>query len=158
MTFDAFFNDMTDSLKNSLENIIMTRSQECYEEGHKDGINTAWKVLREILMYPATSIREIFGTEKLGEIITKYSVEEMEEKLRDYGARQVRVGDEVVINGYAHVVTRVTDRGIDTVRCDGQTYFFYKDTWDELLRTGRHFYELEIILKALRGDDANETN
>lgn len=157
MTFDAFFNDMTDSLKNNLENIIMTRSQECYEEGHKDGINTAWKVLRKILMYPTTSIHEIFGTGRLSEIITRYSVEEMEEKLRDYGMRTVSVGDEVIYNGYAHVVTRVTDHGIDTVKCDGQTYYFNKDAWGKLSRTGRHLEEFELILKLLGGDE-NEIN
>lgn len=87
--------------------------------------------------------------------LTEYTYSEAKSKYDEWKRKkdEIRVGDEIDIDGEITVVTMVNKHGeILSVDCDGMTYYYHVESQlKRAKKTGRHFYEVEDLLKKMGG-------
>ena len=88
--------------------------------------------------------------------LTEYTYSEAKSKYDEWKRKkeEIHVGDEIDIDGEKTVVTMVNKHGeILSVDCDGMTYYYHVESQlKRAKKTGRHFYEVEDLLKKMGGE------
>ena len=85
--------------------------------------------------------------------LTEYTYSEAKSKYDEWKRKkeEIRVGDEIDIDGEITVVTMINKHGeILSVDCGGMTYYYHMESQlKRAKKTGRHFYEVEDLLKKM---------
>ena len=134
---------------------------EAYEQGMKD----AWAAARRIVLEPGFGglivfeVVDIFGTNSAYDVLRNFEPQEAIERLKAYDAKHqddkakaIEVGDEVICDCPSNnrtIVVRANGDNITIMRKDGACY---SRTISGVEKTGRHFDEIEAVLKKLQGD------
>ena len=133
--------------------------QQTYQVGYERGLNDAWEYARKILFdYTLTDVKEKFGTDTFCGIIEKYSASETIAKIKEYEEKQkrveIKVGDEVYLldGNYHSVVTSLFEESKKAVLIT-QNGKWATEFISNLRKTGRHFKEIEYVLKQMKGDN-----
>lgn len=130
---------------------------------YEDGLNEAWELAREVISSPNsenksfTWVREnVIGSDvALFDIIRNYSASEIIEEIKKY-EEEIKVGDEVVNKyGWKRVVTNTHMNGeVTLMDSNGDFYVYCKAEVSDLdlKKTGRHFPQIEDVLKQMQKD------
>jgi hypothetical protein len=121
------------------------------KEAYEKGLNDAWEAAREICA------GRFAGKIDTGHILN-FTATEALDKIKAYEEEQseIRVGDEVEINDSEVIVTYVRGSKMYVLYGDGSTEEITVNR-TEIRKTGRHFGEIESLLKILKGgDDSDE--
>lgn len=126
---------------------------------YEDGLNEAWELAREVISSPNnenksfTWVREnVIGSNvALFDIIRNYSASEIIEEIKKY--EEIKVGDEVEYYSGLGVVIESDDDFISVMKNNGKTKIVYNKT--VLKKTGRHFPQIEEILKQMQMEKIN---
>lgn len=127
-----------------------------YTEPDKEQIeNEVWGFVRKIVVEMECSERyDCFGDDNEAFVIGAYSYKEVKEKYETWkkSKDEIRVGDEVEICGTIGIVTKVPyldEERVHYIAKSGATYC--NNAYAEIKKTGRHFDEIEELLKKMRG-------
>lgn len=123
---------------------------------YEDGLNDAWKVARKIGgidndSYTSGELSDIFGSCSAGYIFDSLTVSEAIDAIENH--KRIKVGDEVVNKyGWKRVVTNTHTNGGVTLMDSNGDYYTYckKEVSDCLKKTGRHFPQIEEVLKKMQ--------
>lgn len=128
---------------------------------YEDGLNEAWEVARKIVCndgYNFLELEDIFERRSISDILKTNTIAEAIDKIEKYESKVFEVGDEVVnAIGKKSVAMRVSDEYITVVEGDGTASIWEKKGFK---KTGRHFPQIDEILKELKEDenDSKRTN
>jgi len=135
---------------------------ESYIDGLKEGQNDAWEFARELIHcnngkgMQDDELQSCFGYELYSQVFKHLSYQEARDKYEAWKKRkdEIRVGDEVIYNGDRVVVTDIflqdiTRLWIEGVTSSGKTVEALES---DIKKTGRHFAEIEELLKKLGGE------
>ena len=156
MTFERFANKRTEELERIIQDLLKDK-KEAYEQGLADAWEAARKMCRSVQRGGMTpkALLEIFGTPSTREIIIKNTVAETIAKIKAYEEKQneIKVGDEVCRKDRKDckfVVTAMTKDKVcfDCISKQGVFYQFCDPNLIE--KTGRHFPQIEELLKAMK--------
>lgn len=128
---------------------------------YQQGLNDAWGTIIKIALIPYAERSETFdGQQDILSIMQKFSPSEVTAKLREYEQQkaddEIKVGDEVRNKnhnvGWTAVVVQIDG---DTIYLMGKTGTVadYRSIFFE--KTGRHFPQVEELLKAMQGEQRN---
>ena len=137
--------------------------QDGRKDGFRKGLEEAWECARK-LTHPSyggfydDEQEKIFGYRNSDDILTKFTAEEAIEKIREYESKlnepdkEIKVGDEIVYEtGAKSVVSKISN---DFYYClDGVGY-----PKERCEKTGRHFPQIEEVLKATEGAADEQSN
>ena len=123
-----------------------------WQDGFYKGLEEAWECAKSLShTYQVFELRKIFEYEDADEVLTHFTAYEAIEKIRAYESKlnepdkKIRVGDEIVYEtGAKSVVSKIAN---DFCYClDGVGY-----PQERCEKTGRHFPQIEEVLKATEG-------
>jgi len=125
---------------------------------YSKGAEDAWEFVREIYKDDGLTdkdLQECFGYDLFTTAIMNLSYQEMKAKFDAWKAEreQIRVGDEVEICGTIGIVTRVPyldEERVHYIAKSGTAYC--NNSYAEIKKTGRHFGEIEELLKKIGGE------
>jgi len=136
---------------------------------YSKGAEDAWEFAKRIICPSdccddsiSRHTKEIFGKEgwETRGIFVEMTYQEAKAKYESWKAKrdelsQIRVGDEIDIDGEITVVTMINKYGeILSVDCDGTTYYYHVESQlKRAKKTGRHFSEVEELLKKMKEGD-----
>ena len=140
------------------ENDYHAQTEKDRQSSYELGLNMAWEAARKIVQtkygYSHDEIKEIFRS-RLDAF--DLSATEAIEKLRAYEEKkqeenaEIHVGDEVrLYDGEIAVITEHHGDRLCCVRESGCTSFCFND---DAIKTGRHFPEIESILRKMGGNE-----
>ena len=124
---------------------------------YEDGLNEAWEAARKIISTDKCDeeMNKAFGDDFYYEgamkVLTKYSVEEVVEKLKEHEI--IKIGDEVIDKngwGIKGVVTKISERCISIVENEGSVSRLKKEDFN---KTGRHYPQIEEMLKQIQEEE-----
>lgn len=130
---------------------------------YEDGLNEAWELAREVISSPNnenksfTWVREnvIGGNVALFDIIRNYSASEIIEEIKKY--EEIKVGDEIErINGNhdrKYIVTKIIESDYINIMFDDGGVGYVNPI--HYRKTGRHFPQIEEILKQMQMEKIN---
>ena len=128
-------------------------NKDSYDEGMED----AWETVKKICLYPdINTLIDIFGRWQIDLILSEYSAKEAKEKIDNYikEKSEFRVGDEVKhkLDGFKGVVVEVINGNNNETFLRILFNGMYTGTYtnDKLIKTGRHFDEVETLLDKLK--------
>ena len=141
--------------------------------GYQRGLGDAWKIARIIAgdpedgCYTMTELNEIFSTKSVIDIFSKYTVDEVVAKIKDYEnckreESQIRVGDELAqiygsgdLTGLTCIVTKYNqeDDRMVGIKLDGDMVVCSAYTQRYWRKTGRHFSEIVEFMEKLKDDN-----
>lgn len=133
---------------------LKEESEDIKNKTYEDGLKEAWEYAGKIISADKCDeeMNEAFGDDFYYEgamkVLTKYSIEEVVEKLKEYEI--IKIGDEVVDKnkwGRKGVVTEITERYVSIVEDNGSVSKWIKNGFE---KTGRHFSEIEEVLKQMK--------
>lgn len=137
-----------------VEREIERREKAVYQKG----LAEAWCLASSIACMDAKKQIEIFNEVGDANVFGCYTAQGAMDKLKEYERQQngIRVGDEVYFldERYPRVVTNITKaEGKNTVAVQlTQNGKWCADDVTGLHKTGRHFDQIEEVLKALKGE------
>lgn len=119
---------------------------------YEDGLNEAWELARKIggidNGYSCGELTDIFGTCSAEYIFDNLTVSETMDAIEN--SERIKVGDEVVNKyGWKRVVTNTHTNGEVTLM-DSNGNFYAEVNDLDLKKTGRHFSEIEDVLKQIK--------
>lgn len=123
---------------------------------YEDGLNEAWKAARKIAClssddgYTMEELIEIFGLESISIIFKEQSANEAITKIKEYENR-IGVGDEVKWQNGIGVIIEYDGYSTTVMKPNGTATIVYNET--ALKKTGRHFPQIEEVLKKLKEED-----
>lgn len=133
--------------------------KEAYKKGYAKAMEDIQEAVRMLLAMDYNDRDLHFGGSHItAEILREFDVREIVERLEAYKKEQpeIRVGDEVEINDSEVIVTYVRGSKMYVLYGDGSTEEITVNR-TEIRKTGRHFGEIESLLKILKGgDDSDE--
>lgn len=144
-------NGMTYKATEKME--LKEESEDEKNKTYEDGLNEAWELVREII-YKPDKRRKVFGVDVVSAIIKNFSASEAIDAVKRY--EELKVGDEVIDKyGWKRVVTKTHNSGeITTMDYNGDFYEYCKKTvMSDFKKTGRHFSQIEEILKQLEDEE-----
>ena len=119
---------------------------------YQEGMDAVWKAL--MFWYEHDNdkrMKEFLRYKNMKDVVLNYSPAELIDRVEAYKEEQekIKVGDEVIHKntGATIVVTKVVDDYLSGFNDKGEQFFNTDSTFWE--KTGRHFDELEILLKAM---------
>ncbi len=126
---------------------------------YEDGLNEAWELARKIVCLPVDGggtvewLENTFGSSREDLVFRNYSASEAIDAAETYG--KIKVGDEVVDKyGWKKVVTKTHENGAITLMdSDGNFADYYKMEVNNYKKTGRHFSQIEEVLKQLEDEE-----
>lgn len=127
---------------------------------YEDGLNEAWELARRIVCSPPDGgatvewLENTFGTGRTDLVLRNFSASEAIDATENY--EELKVGDEVIDKyGWKRVVTGMHNSGEITVMgCNGESYDYCKKAvMSDFKKTGRHYSQLEEILKQLEDEE-----
>ena len=121
-------------------------------KGYEDGLNAAWECIRKIWSMSAYERAEIFHDKNC---VLEHTASQAIQMIKEYEEKgktddEIKVGDEVDHDGLKSVVVKVWQDCVCTISQVGTT-LSYTDK-SVLKKTGRHFDEIEELLKQLQGE------
>ena len=142
--------------------------QHGYDEGYQDGLNDAWELAKKIILpmechevFTGEDLNDIFGMSGYKNVMSTFSASEALAKFQEYeearkkAEAEIKVGDEVIVpNGKRCVVTgfnRGDNKWILCIDENGDCGPNYHEKTD-LKKTGRHFPQIEEVLKQMKGE------
>ena len=132
--------------------------KEAYKKGYAKAMEDIQEVVRMLLAMDYND-RDLYfcGSHITAEIFSEFDVREIVERLEVYKKEQskIRVGDEVEINDSNVIVTYVRGSKMYVLYGDGSTEEVTVNH-TEIRKTGRHFGEIESLLKILKGGEDSE--
>ena len=149
-------------------NYKATERMELKEEGedaknktYEEGLNEAWELAKDIIALPNSENKSLimvrynaYADDAALDIIRNHSASEIIKKIKEY--EEIKVGDEVIDKyGWKRVVTKTHNSGeITTMDCNGDFYEYCKKAVEnDLKKTGRHFSEIEEVLKQMKENE-----
>jgi len=134
------------------------------DEAYQEGLNDAWECAKKLTLlssdggFSSKIIKEIFGTTNSYSIFDNMSVSTVVDKIKDYEEKQkqadaeIRVGDEVIVNGDRAIVIKVDiDYWYRVVYENGNTHYIHQDTIMD--KTGKHYPQIVEVLKELKRNE-----
>ncbi len=153
-----FYSNNGMSFKATEKMELKEKSEDEKNKTYEDGLKEAWELARDIIALPNSENKSLigvrynaFGNDALYDIIRNYSASEVIEKIKEY--EEFKVGDEVVDKnewGIRGVVTETSERCISIVENDGSVSRWKKD---EFNKTGRHYPQIEEMLKQMKENE-----
>ena len=135
------------------------KEEEAYAKGYAKAMKEAQKAVRTFCVMNNEDRKRYFdGKYTTAAILDTFDPREIVEKLQLYEEEKskIRVGDEVEINDSEVIVTYVRGSKMYVLYGDGSTEEITVNR-TEIRKTGRHFGEIESLLKILKGgDDSDE--
>lgn len=132
--------------------------EEQINKTYEDGLEEAWELVRDIIALPNSENKSLemvrynaFADDALFDIIRNHSASEIIKKIKEY--EEIKIGDEVVDKeewGIKGVVTETTERLISIVEEKGNVSRWKKENFE---KTGRHFSEIEEVLKKMKENE-----
>ena len=132
------------------------------EQDRKAVEDEVWDFILELVARHRYEVDDCFGTDSMCEIMSSIPYSEAKSIYETWKAEkakkaEIRVGDEVIPLDTQYdtmVATKLwtsefCDEWVDTIAGDGKTYHFLKTS---INKTGRHFDELEELLRKVNGD------
>lgn len=149
------------------ENELPSGAEACgYEKGYEKGLSDAWEAAKNLvddLYNPDVEQLEILEkyrltvhwADSLHEMFFAKGPEYAIESLRLWKEKneEIRVGDEVIVNGLMGVVMKLDEKGnVDRYfTCDGKTFGNISGFQNnEVKKTGRHFPEVAELLEKMK--------
>ena len=126
-----------------------------YTEPDRKAIeDEVWEFAREMISTSEHEVSKMWGcVTNFGEVMHNTTYQEAKEKYEAWKKQkdEIRVGDEIDIDGEITVVTMINKYGeILSVDCGGMTYYYHMESQlKRAKKTGRHFYEVEDLLKKM---------
>jgi hypothetical protein len=123
---------------------------------YEDGLNEAWELARKIggidNGYTSGELSDIFGTCSAEYIFDNLTISETMDAIEN--SERIKVGDEVVNKyGWKRVVTNTHINGeVTLMDSNGNFYTYCKEEVSDLdlKKTGRHFPQIEEMLKQIK--------
>ena len=166
---------LTSHIEAELQTYMLTKEErrQAKQEGkaaYDKGLADAWEVAREIVTFTkdgglsVEALEKIFGTQICEEIIRDFDVFEAITKIKTYEKEQkeIKVGDEII---YQYNDREKTGVVYDVMNfSDSNVYLIFSpfelnatdsvtSEIDKIIRkTGRHFPQVEALLKAMKGE------
>ena len=166
LVFDQFGLDKLTPLDKELEEAYQNGFEAGQHEAttleYQQGMNDAWGTIIKIALIPYAERSETFdGQQDILSIVQKFSPSEVAAKLREYEqqkADEIKVGDEVcfVFSGGETIEPFI----VFSIKDDnGKKYYEGIQTSDgrwvsggfKYFKTGRHFPQVEELIKAMKG-------
>lgn len=138
-----------------------------YNRGYEKGMEDAWETVKWICLYLypdiyTSDLIDMFGSWRIDLILSKYSAKEAKEKIDNYIKKknaEFHVGDEIVVNstGEKMIILVIGNKFIKCLTTKHLvTYTCMHESLEEMTndytKTGRHFDEVEKLLKMLKED------
>lgn len=130
-------------------NRVAVAGEEICTKTYEDGLADAWEALQK----SGRELMEIFGGLNIAGIMANNTPQEAIAKIKEYEAsKEIRRGDEVVINGeYKGVVTNIAYGFCEVMWGEGSCGGFMPDA---LFKTGRNFVDkLDALLSEIGGEN-----
>jgi preprotein translocase subunit YajC len=133
---------------------LKEENKDARNKTYEDGLNEAWKAARKVLCDSGCNLvklEDIFDSHTIDGIFNTYTASEVIERLEKY--ERFNVGDEVVDKngwGIKGVITKISEWSISIVENEGSVSRLKKD---EFNKTGRHFPQIEEMLKQMQEDE-----
>lgn len=131
---------------------------ETYKKGYAKAMEDIQNAVRVFCVMNNEDRKRYFdGKYTTAAILDTFDLREIVEKLKAYEKEQskIKVGDEVEINDSEVIVTYVRGSKMYVLYGDGSTEEITVNR-TEIRKTGRHFGEIESLLKILKGGDDPE--
>lgn len=167
--------DAPEIIETAIHNLLMHIDEVDVGVGYDDeltrlsyekGLNDAWELAKKIILparphcsnFTGSDLRNIFGVDGYDNVMSRFSASEALAKFQEYEEKQkenaeLKIGDEIEIRAESSiprmVVTQIDNQYISTVDAKGDTRCICKNT-TTFVRTGRHFPQIEEILKHLK--------
>lgn len=127
---------------------------------YEDGLNEAWELTRKLIIsdydgaYSAKDMRDIWEHGGFLSILKDFTAQQALEKLKKYeNHKEIEVGDEVVDKyGWKRVVISINGE-ITFMNSDGSFSEYCKRALSDFKKTGRHFPQIEEMLKQMQESD-----
>lgn len=160
----GYENGYADGQKHDLEHTenIVRSHEKCksvLEAEYEHGLNDAWKCVRRFLNTDGNTCDKIFGCYMWKDFM-QLSPSEAIEKFKEYDEKQnskIEVGDEVIY----HDPRKGDEKGVAIGMCGEWVEVKFPSSWncvgiykDSVKKTGRHFDEMDKLLKELEEKDA----
>ena len=139
--------------------------QHGYKEGYQDGLNDAWECARKLMLRSGRSyadIYKIFGNGSEHFVLRTFSPSEAIAKINAYeearkkAEAEIKVGDEVYFcdKNHTRVVFSIFYENAKEPRALQFTESgkYVVDNISDLHKTGRHFPQIEEVLKQMKGE------
>ena len=128
---------------------------ELKEQEYKRGLHDAWEVTRKIADMDAKTFESIFDSYLCWtNVFSSESASEAIEKIREYEEKQkdeeIKVGDEVMYGSDKGVVTLTANTGNTFTVLGYDGGWIIRTSKENLKKTGRHFSEIEAVLKQMQ--------
>ena len=140
-----------------------------YNDGYNAGAEEAFRIARKIVTCEGISIKDaldLFESRYLTDILSKYSVEEIIQKMQNYEKEkenEFHIGEEVEVigigSGIKFIITRIAEAFVDEIECEVCFGFNSKTGSIETAplinckKTGRYF---DCIAKTIGGDNDSD--
>lgn len=138
-----------------------------YNDGYEAGAEEAFRIARKIVTCEGISIKDafnLFESRYLTDILSKYSVEEIIQKMQNYEKEkenEFHVGEEVEVIGseIKFIITRIAEAFVDEIKCEVCFGFNSKTGSIETTplinckKTGRYF---DCIAKIIGGENVSD--
>ena len=138
--------------------------QHGYDDGYQDGLNDSWKLAKKIILpmechevFTGEDLNDIFGMSGYKNVMSTFSASEALAKFQEYeearkkAEAEIKVGDELVNNcGERYVITHIVSKDyVNVVDMRGSVFYINPERYK---KTGRHFPEIEELLKQMKGE------
>ena len=137
-----------------VSNLVYLPNAVPYEEPDRKAIeDEVWELAKKLITMSGNEVSDMIGcATNFGEVMYNMPYKEVKAKYEAWKKKdEIRVGDEIDIDGEITVVTMVNKHGeILSVDCGGMTYYYYVESQlKRAKKTGRHFDEVEDLLKKI---------
>lgn len=133
---------------NIMTDISIQNYSELYQEEIENGV---WELADYIVRMSAQERDLCFGFKFTTEVIANLSYQEAKVKFEEWQKNEIKIGDEVIENGYKGIITYVHDELCDVLWSDGSVNED-RDV-NDLFKTGRHFTGVVELLEKIKGEN-----
>lgn len=147
-----FYSNKGISYKATEKMELKEEKEDAKNKTYEDGLIEAWELARDIILADNTTFtrlrKNVFGDDAVFDIIRKYSASEVIKKIREY--EEIKVGDEVKWQNGLGVIIEYDGYSTTVMKPNGTATIVYNET--VLKKTGRHFPQIEEVLKQIQED------
>ena len=147
-----------DECMNEVEDLAYQLYSSKVDEAYQRGLKDMYEKINKVLEMPLEDKRICFGETYTNKVIKRYNATTFVSLLNAYEQKkqeeQITIGDEVVFyNGERCVVTVIEDGQVTEVMDENGFSMKMDDGLrNSMKKTGRHFEELVLILKKMKGE------
>ena len=159
------FYDAPETIERAIHDLLMSTEETkvgyagaLTQPAYEQGLNDAWECARKLINnLNYDELVTIFGDGNEHYVLRAFSAPQAIAKIKEYEEKnaEIKVGDEVEVRAESSipkmVVTQIDNHYVSTVDANGDTRCICKDT-AKPVKTGRHFAQIEEVLKQMKGD------